>query len=220
MPIPSQLLESRKRRLDTTRGRTPATEGQDSSKGRFGSISLGAGVRALQRISDPSRVHGREALPPNLKDADLTTGADLSTRLALGAKLTEQGRLNYLKENFDVAVDRDKGVFIREKPTEGKDAAKWVLVNPQDGILGFDVGDIAEALPAVAQAIPGVVGSAIGAAGGPVGVAAGGAVGDLVSSVGRQAASAFLPGSDELTVGERAAMVGADVAAVAPWALG
>jgi chorismate mutase len=177
--------------------------------------SMRALIKAANAVGDPARFHGREALPPGLEDADITTGAPAALRAQMRTKVTDAGRLNFLRETFgqdengkdNFFVDNDHGVFIKTKGPNGK--IEWRLVNP----AGPDRGDVAEAVPDVVQAATGAIGGAIGAAAGPVGVAAGSAVGDAVGSVARQAISAALPGSDELTPLERAGRVGVDVAA-------
>lgn len=154
---------------------------------------------------------------------------DLRTRFEAGMKATEAGKLNYLREKYgkaNVRAEQDGSIKIKD-PSSGAE----LTFDPSprggftwDGLKSFlaDIpGDIADlsgdALEFATQQAGILAGAAEGAAigsavpavgnilGGALGGYAGAGAGGVAGNLARQAASAALPGSDELTPIQRGA---------------
>lgn len=136
------------------------------------------------------KVQPPDTLPGNRTPAK-SPELDYRHELALGAKETKEGQVNYLRETFG-----DDNLFISE---QGKlwvrpDGVDWVEASPS----------MMPAILKAAAVVGGTVALGPGAAASPVVAAGLGGASELVG----QGISAILPGSDELSAGERAADVG------------
>lgn len=146
----------------------------------------------------------KEGVP---RGADLETGIALSDRFKMGVKLTDEGKVNFLRERFkpqNVHVHKDQEgnstVYVRKPDAKGN--ARWHLVDPE----GLDPGDVAGAVPDVAEALISIPLEAAGLL--IMKSPAGAAAGAMIPNVLRQIASRTVGGDDELTAEQRLKMMG------------
>lgn len=121
----------------------------------------------------------------------------LGDRAGLSLKITPEGKTSYLREKYgngNVHVLDSGAAFLR-----GADG-NWRPIDEAE----FTVGDIADEAGPALETIPAAVAGVMTA--NPAGAAAGGAAGSIV----RQAASSMLPGSDDMSIGDRAKSVAID----------
>lgn len=154
-----------------------------------------------------------EAVAPTVTNPE--RGGDFWTRFNAGLKVTEAGKLNYLRERYgkeNVFVQPEDGSLVIRDPKTNQvfpfdPSVDQSFVRDIPGDLADIAGDVAEA---AAGGISGVGGAIVGAAGGPLGAAAGamigGGLGSGAANVLRQGGSANIAGDDELTTNERARM--------------
>lgn len=138
-------------------------------------------------------------------DANTTTGADFMTRIGASFKMTDEGKLGYLKSKYgDANVFRapDGEIYFREKPN-----ARLTRFDER----GLTLKDLAD----FAGDTPGIVLSTLGALGGTVatpgpGNVAGAAAGAAAGNAIKQNISNALPGDDSMSAVDRVVSMGTD----------
>lgn len=124
--------------------------------------------------------------------------ASFVTRGAAGLKMTQAGRRNFLISQFgeeNVMELPGENLIFRRSPDE-----QFTMLDP----AGPDIGDIADLAGAALEIGPGI---GVAAATGTANPAIVAGV-DMAGNLARQGISAAIPGSDELTMGERALSTG------------
>lgn len=175
----------------------------DTPQGRFEGTQ--AQIDAYKAALNPTQ---RTITPTTPDDSpDRTTGADFMTRLGASFKMTPSGKLEFMKHAYgDGNVMQDeKGEFLfRNDKRE-----RWKQFD-EKGVTLADLADFGGDAPGlVLSTLGGAAGTAVAPGPGSVAGAAGGAaLGDIV----KQGISGVLPGSDQMSLGERALSTGIDAA--------
>lgn len=141
--------------------------------------------------------------------ADTQTGADFTTRLGASFKMTEAGKVSYLKSKYG-----DGNVFVSKGgETYFRDRANGRLkLFDEKGLSMADLADLGGEVPG---AVASTVGAIAGTAGGPGGTVGGAAAGAAAGNAIRQNVSNLLPGDDNMSALERVGSAGTDAALAA-----
>ena len=131
--------------------------------------------QAAQALAD--YIRSRQVPTPSEKQIEMTTGAPLGVRAAVGSSATSEDKLATLKKFFPDAQPYDKDNFIYTDPKTGRPT----LMNEKNPVL-FGVplptmGDIAGALPEISEFVGAGTGAALMFPTGPVGMVAGAGTG-------------------------------------------
>ena len=124
----------------------------------FQAADAAGDTKAAQALAD--YIRSLQIPAPSEKQIEMTTGAPLGVRAAVGSSTTMQDKLATLKQYFPDAQPYDKDNFIYTDPKTGR----ATLMNERNPVL-FGVplptmGDIAGALPEISE----FVGAGTGAA--------------------------------------------------------
>jgi hypothetical protein len=137
--------------------------------------------------------------------ADTETGGDAATRIGASFKMTREGKVGFLKSRYgDTNVFEGNGddIYYRSKP-----GARLTLFDEK----GFSLRDLADFAGDVPGMVLSGVGSIVGTGAGPgPGNVAGAAAGAAAGNVIKQNISNLLPGSDEMSPGQRVGSVALD----------
>ena len=131
--------------------------------------------QAAQALAD--YIRSLQVPTPSEKQIEMTTGAPLGVRAAVGSSTTSEDKLATLKKFFPDAQPYDKDNFIYTDPKTGRPT----LMNEKNPVL-FGVplptmGDIAGALPEISEFVGAGTGAALMFPTGPVGMVAGAGTG-------------------------------------------
>jgi hypothetical protein len=132
-------------------------------------------TKAAQSLAD--YIRSLQIPAPSEKQIEMTTGAPLGVRAAVGSATTMQDKLATLKQFFPDAQPYDKENFIYTDPKTGR----ATLMNEKNPVL-FGVplptmGDIAGALPEIAEFVGAGTGAALTAPFGPPAMVGGAGLG-------------------------------------------
>ena len=132
-------------------------------------------TQSAQTLAD--YIRSLPAPTPSEKQIEMTTGAPLGVRAAVGSSTTSEDKLATLKKFFPDAQPYDKDNFIYTDPKTGRPT----LMNEKNPVL-FGVplptmGDIAGALPEISEFVGAGTGAALMFPTGPVGMVAGAGTG-------------------------------------------
>jgi hypothetical protein len=132
-------------------------------------------TKAAQSLAD--YIRSLQIPAPSEKQIEMTTGAPLGVRAAVGSATTMQDKLATLKQYFPDARPYDKDNFIYTDPKTGR----ATLMNEKNPVL-FGVplptmGDIAGALPEIAEFVGAGTGAALTAPFGPPAMVGGAGLG-------------------------------------------
>jgi len=131
--------------------------------------------QAAQALAD--YIRSLQVPTPSEKQIEMTTGAPLGVRAAVGSSTTSEDKLATLKKFFPDAQPYDKDNFIYTDPKTGRPT----LMNEKNPVL-FGVplptmGDIAGALPEISEFVGAGTGAALMFPTGPAGMVAGAGTG-------------------------------------------
>ena len=131
--------------------------------------------QAAQALAD--YIRSRQIPTPSEKQIEVTTGAPLGVRAAVGSSTTSEDKLATLKKFFPDAQPYDKDNFIYTDPKTGRPT----LMNEKNPVL-FGVplptmGDIAGALPEISEFVGAGTGASLMFPFGPAGMVAGAGTG-------------------------------------------
>ena len=131
--------------------------------------------QAAQALAD--YIRSLQVPTPSEKQIEMTTGAPLGVRAAVGSSSTSEDKLATLKKFFPDAQPYDKDNFIYTDPKTGR----ATLMNEKNPVL-FGVplptmGDIAGALPEISEFVGAGTGAALMSPFGPAGMVAGAGTG-------------------------------------------
>jgi hypothetical protein len=131
--------------------------------------------QAAQALAD--YIRSLQVPTPSEKQIEMTTGAPLGVRAAVGSSTTSEDKLATLKKFFPDAQPYDKDNFIYTDPKTGRPT----LMNEKNPVL-FGVplptmGDIAGALPEISEFVGAGTGAALMSPFGPAGMVAGAGTG-------------------------------------------
>jgi hypothetical protein len=131
--------------------------------------------QAAQTLAD--YIRSRQVPTPSEKQIEMTTGAPLGVRAAVGSSTTSEDKLATLKKFFPDAQPYDKDNFIYTDPKTGRPT----LMNEKNPVL-FGVplptmGDIAGALPEISEFVGAGTGASLMFPFGPAGMVAGAGAG-------------------------------------------
>jgi hypothetical protein len=131
--------------------------------------------QAAQALAD--YIRSLQVPTPSEKQIEMTTGAPLGVRAAVGSSTTSEDKLATLKKFFPDAQPYDKDNFIYTDPKTGRPT----LMNEKNPVL-FGVplptmGDIAGALPEISEFVGAGTGAALMFPTGPAGMVAGAGAG-------------------------------------------
>jgi hypothetical protein len=131
--------------------------------------------QAAQALAD--YIRSLQVPTPSEKQIEMTTGAPLATRAAVGAATTSEDKLATLKKFFPDAQPYDKDNFIYTDPKTGRPT----LMNEKNpvffGVPLPTMGDIAGALPEIAEFVGAGTGAALTAPFGPPAMVGGAGIG-------------------------------------------
>ena len=132
-------------------------------------------TKAAQALAD--YIRSLQIPAPSEKQIEMTTGAPLGVRAAVGSATTMQDKLATLKQYFPDAQPYDKENFIYTDPKTGRPT----LMNEKNPVL-FGVplptmGDIAGAMPEIAEFVGAGTGAALTAPFGPPAMVGGAGLG-------------------------------------------
>jgi hypothetical protein len=132
-------------------------------------------TQSAQTLAD--YIRSLQVPTPSEKQIEMTTGAPLGVRAAVGSSTTSEDKLATLKKFFPDAQPYDKDNFIYTDPKTGR----ATLMNEKNPVL-FGVplptmGDIAGALPEISEFVGAGTGAALMSPFGPVGMVAGAGTG-------------------------------------------
>jgi hypothetical protein len=131
--------------------------------------------QAAQALAD--YIRSLQVPTPSEKQIEMTTGAPLGVRAAVGSSTTSEDKLATLKKFFPDAQPYDKDNFIYTDPKTGRPT----LMNEKNPVL-FGVplptmGDIAGAMPEISEFVGAGTGAALMFPTGPAGMVAGAGTG-------------------------------------------
>jgi hypothetical protein len=131
--------------------------------------------QAAQALAD--YIRSRQIPTPSEKQIEMTTGAPLGVRAAVGSSATSEDKLATLKKFFPDAQPYDKDNFIYTDPKTGRPT----LMNEKNpvffGVPFPTMGDIAGALPEISEFVGAGTGAALMFPTGPAGMVAGAGTG-------------------------------------------
>ena len=131
--------------------------------------------QAAQALAD--YIRSRQIPTPSEKQIEMTTGAPLGVRAAVGSSTTGEDKLATLKKFFPDAQPYDKDNFIYTDPKTGRPT----LMNEKNpvffGVPFPTMGDIAGALPEISEFVGAGTGAALMFPFGPAGMVAGAGTG-------------------------------------------
>ena len=141
----------------------------------FQAADASGDTKAAQALAD--YIRSLQIPAPSEKQIEMTTGAPLGVRAAVGSSTTMQDKLATLKQYFPDAQPYDKDNFIYTDPKTGR----ATLMNEKNpvffGVPLPTMGDIAGALPEISEFVGSGTGAALMFPTGPAGMVAGAGAG-------------------------------------------
>ena len=141
----------------------------------FQAADAAGDTKAAQALAD--YIRSLQIPAPSEKQIEMTTGAPLGVRAAVGSSTTMQDKLATLKQYFPDAQPYDKDNFIYTDPKTGR----ATLMNEKNpvffGVPLPTMGDIAGALPEISEFVGAGTGAALMFPTGPAGMVAGAGAG-------------------------------------------